>query len=249
MTQIAVSPSQDDVFKAVRSFLLSVLPADTPVVQGQQNRVSQPRKTDFVVMWPIRQSRLATNIDDYQDAAFVAAVASGVMTVTAVTLGPVVVGRTLFGENVPVGVVITSQTSGTPGGVGVYALSAEDLDVASEPMAAGGRMVTQKTAITLQIDLHGDDLATASDNGQVITTLFRDAYAVDVLAQTSPAIVPLYAGDPRQIPFIDGEQQVEARWSIDLDLQADVALGLPQQFADELAVDVVSVDAEFPPSS
>jgi len=48
---------------------------------------------------------------------------TGVMTVTAVGSGTVVVGATLSGTGVTTGTMVTSQISGTTGGVGTYGVS------------------------------------------------------------------------------------------------------------------------------
>jgi hypothetical protein len=47
----------------------------------------------------------------------------GIMTVTAVGSGAVVVGEAYTGTNVVAGTLVTGQLSGTPGGVGVYAVN------------------------------------------------------------------------------------------------------------------------------
>lgn len=47
----------------------------------------------------------------------------GVMTVTAVGSGAVVVGETIAGTNVVTGTTVTGQISGTAGGIGVYSVS------------------------------------------------------------------------------------------------------------------------------
>jgi hypothetical protein len=49
--------------------------------------------------------------------------AYGIMTVTAVGSGSVVVGETIAGSGVVSGTTVTGQTSGTPNGVGVYTVS------------------------------------------------------------------------------------------------------------------------------
>lgn len=64
MTVSAVTPNQEDVFDALKAFLVAVLPNVDPnaIVQGQDNRVSQPLPADHVVMWVIRDGRLGTNV-------------------------------------------------------------------------------------------------------------------------------------------------------------------------------------------
>ena len=62
---LTLSPTQSDIQTALRSFLLSVLPAGTQVVEGQDNRVSEPSGSLFVVMTTIRRERIATGVDAY----------------------------------------------------------------------------------------------------------------------------------------------------------------------------------------
>lgn len=58
--------SADDVFTVVRQFLLGII--NTEVVQGLQNRVPMPRG-GFIAMTALNKSRLATNIDTYDNLA------------------------------------------------------------------------------------------------------------------------------------------------------------------------------------
>jgi hypothetical protein len=66
MTAATITPVPTDVLTAVRAFLLAILPAGTPVIQGIQNRVAMP-VSGFVLMTPLYQMRLATNVDSYDD--------------------------------------------------------------------------------------------------------------------------------------------------------------------------------------
>lgn len=56
------SPTQDTVITALRTFLLAVLPVGTDVILAQVNRVPEPTDPNFVLMTPIRQIRLSTNV-------------------------------------------------------------------------------------------------------------------------------------------------------------------------------------------
>lgn len=56
--------NDQDVFKAMRTFLLSFLPANTPVIQAQDNRVPMP-KQGFVAMNNNGLERLSFNVDSY----------------------------------------------------------------------------------------------------------------------------------------------------------------------------------------
>lgn len=56
------SITDDQMMTAVRSFLLSILPGGTEVIQAQSNRVPEPVGPNFVLMTPRRRARLATNV-------------------------------------------------------------------------------------------------------------------------------------------------------------------------------------------
>lgn len=238
---ILVTPTQSAVQTALRSFLLGILPNGTEVFLGQVNRVPEPHATNFVVFTPIMRMRLATNVDTSDDCAFTGSIAGTTLTVTAVSLGTIVVGHTLFGANVVAGTTISAFGSGT-GGVGTYTVSATQT-VASTIMATGVMNSTQPTQITMQLDVHGP---ASADNAQIISTLFRDDYAVRKFAELGGAATPLYADDPKQIPFINGEQAYENRWIINAVLQANQIVAPPQQFAGQVVIDTIDVEATYP---
>lgn len=244
---IALSPNQTDVQNALRAFLLAVLAGvDTiEVIEAQDNRVSEPASHEFVIMTPIRRMRLGTNLDSYVDTLFTGAIAGTVLTVSAVDHGTVRVGATLFGAGIAAGTKITAFGTGT-GGVGTYTV-APSQTIASEAIAAGAMAVTQKTQVNMQLDVHAADLAVAADMAQSISTMLRSQYAFDFLTGQNPAITPLYAEDPRQLPFMNAENQYESRWVVEVVLQADqVYSGIPVQYADALTILPVNVDATYP---
>lgn len=233
------SLSQTQVLKVVGDFLQSILPAGTSVTVGQVNRVPQP-EGNSVVMWPLRVPRLATNVDDDDDAKFQGSIAGALMAVDAIAIGDVVPGRTLFGEGVAGGTVIGVQQSGDPGGVGTYAV-APSQTVTETTLSAGGATKEQSTEFVMQADVHGPS---SGDNAQTISTLFRDGYAVDQLDSTG--VTPLYADEPRQMPFITGADQYEDRWSVDLHMQIKPVVTVPQEYADSVDMTLVDVDVAFP---
>lgn len=126
----------------------------------------------------------------------------------------------------------------------------------------GQRNTTQAIRMTVQVDVHGP---ASGDNAQIVATLFRDRYACEFFRRgisinaedghpieaetgfvvlTEPIdIAPLYANDPRMIPFADGEQEIEERWTVDLVLQANPFVTVPQQSAIELVITPINVDA------
>lgn len=107
-----------------------------------------------------------------------------------------------------------------------------------------GQTTMQPTEITVQVDFHGE---ASPNNAQMVTTLFRDAWACAAFATVGVPVTPLYAGDARQTPFINGENQYENRWSVDVVLQANCAISTSLQFADTLAAGLIEVDAAYPP--
>lgn len=238
-----LSLTQSQTLTALRSFLLTILPAPIEVIQGQTNRTPEPKTADFVVMTPILRQRLETNIDDSADVAFTASIAGTVMTVTAVELGLLGAGQQLFGPNVAAGSKIIAQLTGPTGGTGTYTV-APSQTAASAIVASGATTLLQPTKVTVQLDVHGP---ASADNAQIITTLLRDAYAVDQFAASGFDVTPLYASDPRQAPFENEQQQVENRWTIDAVLQVNPVVSVPQQYADALVVGIIDVDVEYPP--
>jgi hypothetical protein len=101
--------------------------------------------------------------------------------------------------------------------------------------------VMESAEITIQIDVHGPNSA---DNAKLIVVMWRTDFAVDTFAASNPSITPLYADEARQVPFHDGEQQVETRYTIDAVLQADQTVTVPQQSSTsfDLSLGVVTGD-------
>lgn len=239
---IILSPTQSEIQTVLRSFLLSILPAGVPVIAGQANRVPEPSSPDFVVMTPILRKRLETNTDIFADVSFTGSITDTTLDVTAVAFGTIAVGQTVFGEGVTDGTAITALGTGT-GGIGTYTMN-NSQTVASEKMASGTEAIRQPTQITMQLDVHGPN---ASDNAQTISTLFRDERATSFFAASGYDVAPFYADDPKQIPFVNGEDQYEFRYIVDAVMQANQTVSnLAQQFADQINVGLIEVDAAYP---
>lgn len=237
------SITQDAINTALGNFLTAILPAGVEVVVGQVNRVASP-EGDYVVMWPLRRPRLGTNVDTPVDSKFTASISGGVMTVSAVDAvlnGPIGIGSVIFGVNVASNTTVASLGSGT-GGVGTYNVTPSQT-VGSETMSAGVIEVEQSTEVVMQVDVHGPS---SGDNSQTISTLFRSGYAVERMAASG--VTPLYAEDPRQTPFTTAASQYEERWTIDVHLQINPIISVPQEFADSATIEVVDVDVVYPVS-
>lgn len=246
MTQIIPSPTDKDAFTALRAFLLDILDPSVEVIKAQVNRVPEPSGDNFVLMNSTRMERLSTNAHEFLDVDFTASIAGNVLTVSAVSFGTINVGSTVYGTGVANGTgilatKITGQLSGT-GGVGAYILSNSQI-VPSQQMAAGVANLMQPIKATMQIDVHGSKSA---DNAKVISTLFRDDYACRFFNGVNAAVSPLYADEPKQIPFMNEGQQYEDRWVIEVVMQINSTVTIPQQAADVLSVGIVDVDATYP---
>lgn len=241
----APAPTQSGIQTALRAFLLAILPSGVECIESQDNRVPEPHGTDFVVMTPIRRERLETNVDTYTDCAFTASIASGVMTVTQMQIGAITIGNALLGVGVTAGTTITAQTGGTPGGVGTYTVSPSQT-LGARTLACGSASIVQPTKVTVQLDVHSASVGDAADMAQTIATLFRDEFATSFFAGLGLDVSPLYAEDPKQVPFQNAESQWETRYVVDVHLQANQIVSPPQAFADALAVDLINVEATYP---
>jgi len=239
---ISLNLSKSQTLTALRGFLLSVLPSSVEVVQGLDNRVAEPAVTNFVTMTPILQERIETNTDTYVDAVFTGSITGTTMTISNVSYGSLLVGSQIFGVGLAANTIVTAFGTGT-GGLGDYTISPSQ-NITNQKLAAGTKAVKHPEKVTVQLDVHG---TSSYDNSQIIATLFRDSYAVDQFALSGFDVTPLYAGEPKQIPFLNGEQQIEERWSIDAVMQCNPVVTIPQEFADALSVTLNEVDAFAPP--
>lgn len=105
------------------------------------------------------------------------------------------------------------------------------------------RTIVDKAQITMQINLFG---AATSNEMQTITTLWRDMQAVDFFASLNAPITPLFTSDVRQSGFITSERQYNDQWSVDLEMEVNFTLPIPQDFAETITIIPISVDAEYP---
>lgn len=238
-----LSLTESQAFTSLRSFLLAVVAPGTDVIRAEYNRVPEPVAGDFIVMTQIAQDRLDTNETTFTDNILVGSIAGSILTVTSLIGASVVTPGELLTDtlwptmNVAVGTIVGTQLTGTPGGVGTYTVTPSQT-VASERMYAGTRADQVAVKLTIQLDVHGP---ASADNSRVIETLFRSEYAVDLFATFEADVAPLYCDTPRQVPFLNAEQQYEFRWSMDAHLQVNPVVTTPQQFADEIIVKVVEV--------
>lgn len=237
-----VSPTYEQLLTALKTFLGEVLPGVT-VVAGVVNRVPEPNAARFVTMNPIRIERLRTNVDAVEDVRFIGAIAGTALVVSEVSFGTIRPGATVQGTGVTANTKIVSG----PGGLGTYVVSIAQT-VSSQVLSTGEKTIEQGAKVTVQLDFHSSDL-TAADMAVIVATAFRDEYAVERFAAQDPnyGVAPLYADDPRYVPFLNENQQSEWRWVLEAVLQINPVAVVPQQFADAVTVSLVDVDAAYPP--
>jgi hypothetical protein len=242
----SLSITQSAAQTVLRSFLTTLLP-NVNVIEAQNNRVPEPANVNFIVMTAIRRDRIETNTDSYVDVLFTGSINGTVLTATSFSFGALFPGNQIFGVLLASPTTIVNQITGPVGGVGIYTISPSQ-NIASELLAAGTQSLLSPTELTYQLDVHSNIVDTAATMAQIITTAFRDPYAFDFFTAQNPNVVPLYADEARQVPFVNAEEAWETRWVIEAHLQVNAALiNLPQQFAGALSVGLVDVNATYPP--
>lgn len=232
-----LSGTEDEALAALRSFLLSCVSAGVEVIVGQQNRVPEPKGAEFVVMTPMFRERLAANTDHYVDSLFTGSIDGSTLTISGVDYGTLFLNNTIFGVGIADGTKITAFGTGS-GGVGTYTVAPAQT-VTSRKIAGGVLSAAQHVKMTVQLDIHGEF---AADNAHIISTLFRDDYAVQLFIDSGYDVAPLYMSEPKQAPYLNGEQQIENRWTTDAVLQVNPIVKAPLQFADQLNVGLFDVD-------
>lgn len=235
-TQLKLNITEKDIFSALRFFLSSILPSGIDVFKAEINRVSEPETDDFVVMSRTLNERISTNINSYEDDYFIGSINGTVLTIESVGNGTISLNDFVVGNGVLSGTIITGFLTGA-GGIGTYSINNPQI-VNSIIVQTGINNILEPTKITIQLDIHGPDSA---NNAQKITTLLLSEYAYNKFKEYGFDIVPLYAGEPKQMPFMNAEQQYEIRWIVEVILQANNIIGISQQYAYQLEVGLIDV--------
>lgn len=111
----------------------------------------------------------------------------------------------------------------------------------SDPTPTTGTQNSQQSIQwTVQLDCHG---VTSADRAAIITTLLRDQDGCDGLA---PLVQPLFCDDAHQLPFVNGEAQIEEVWSITAVFQYNPVVTTAMQFFDTATVAIIEIDAAYP---
>lgn len=129
-------------------------------------------------------------------------------------------------------------------GLNAPGLSTDRVTFAPGSTNPGSETHTRSTQWNVQLDCYGPD---AADMAALIATAFKTDYAATALAGADIEIQPLYANDPRQMTIVDSENQYSPRWIVEIAVQYNPVVTLPQDFAISLTVIPAEVDAVFPP--
>lgn len=108
---------------------------------------------------------------------------------------------------------------------------------------AGTITVDRNTTYYYQVDAFGP---LAPDYADIVTVAWNSMYAATATADAGAPFQVLYADEPTQLNFTNGELQYEQRFSTKLYLQVNQAVTLPQQFADQATI-VVNPPLHSPP--
>jgi hypothetical protein len=159
--------------------------------------------------------------------------------------------RTFILACIPSGLeVVQGQDNGVPMPAGNFcAMTAKsngrlewNVDNYTDPVSTVGTVNTMTPSeFVVQLDFYGTNSA---QNAKIIEALSRSQFALSSFSNVS--IKPLYADDPQQMPLINGEQQYEQRWKMDFHIQYNPIIYNPQEFADTLDINVISVEATYP---
>jgi hypothetical protein len=103
------------------------------------------------------------------------------------------------------------------------------------------RSTMQPTKYGLQLDCVGP---TAGDWSQALSTLWFSDVSTDFLAAYN--IFPLYADDPKHSPWVNGEQQWESRWIVNVYMQVNPVLefNVPSFATDTIEVGIIDVEID-----
>lgn len=245
----SIAPASSVFTGAITGFVLNIttVPSATILLGSALSGTGVAAGTTIVAQLPTAAGAVATyQVSVSQTVASAAlTVAWGVLSITAFAQnqGPLTAGMLLTdgaSNLIAGGTVILQQLTGSTGGVGTYAVSISQTLV-SETLYAGLRLDLEHTEMTVQIEIHGPN---SGDNTKIIEALFFSEAAVDQFDGASSAVMPLFCEDARQIPFVNDQQQIEWRYSMDAHLQINPSISTWQQFADQVKI-TINPPADF----
>jgi hypothetical protein len=112
--------------------------------------------------------------------------------------------------------------------------------------------IEEGVELGVQINCFGPEDPTATvgslDWANMLCATLRDEYGCNFFeGQMGEGVCdPLYADDAKLLPLVDGEEQFEEGWYIDAHFQLNPVTTIPRQYADELTLDMINVQASYP---
>ena len=91
----------------------------------------------------------------------------------------------------------------------------------------GLALVRRHTTYSYQVDCYGPS---APDYANIVAIAWRSGYMADYTTANALSFQVLYADEPQQLNFSNGEMQYEQRFMLKLYLQVNQTVSLPQQF-------------------
>lgn len=91
----------------------------------------------------------------------------------------------------------------------------------------------RNTEYVYQLDCYGPD---APDWADIVAIAWRSMRACDMLAHTD--VTPLYADEPVQLNFVNGERQYEQRFMVNLHVQVNQIVIVEQAFMDRIELTI-----------
>lgn len=171
----------------------------------------------------------------------------------SITENQLIVALGTFLQGIYGGAVLRSQANRVPMPSGPFCamtplfitgLSSSTSTYTDPGQGVGTENNQRSTQWRVQLDFYGEG---AGDAAATVAALIRTPYACDQLS--SSGMQPLYAGEPKQNPLTNAEQQYENRWTVDFIAQFNPIVQTPMEFASQLAVGVADVDVTFPPET
>ena len=229
------------VLAVVRTVLLGLLPPGIEVIRAYGNRAPEPIGPDFCVLSPphIRE-RLSTNRDADLDLRVAGHITGSTLVVEDGFA--LQVGYPLYGPHVAPGSRIVAAGP-LPN---EYTVAPPQTVPAGTTVYVGRHAMLQAADLVMQCDVHGPN---SSINATAISVAWRDDAGYQLVRAASGPLemAPLYADDPRMVPFQNAESQWEDRWIVDLHLQGNVIVTLGQEFADVVVIGMFPVDLFLDP--
>lgn len=129
--------------------------------------------------------------------------------------------------------------------VGITPMAQQGMSAGVVRYTDGLRTDSRTQLLPFQLDFYGPD---SQNWANVVAILARTEKACEIFASYGAGILPVNAEDPKQLPFVNGEEQYEQRWMVTLVTAIEQSITTTQESATSLEIGLVEVDSSFPPA-